>query len=174
MDERAEADGMVPQGALEVLFTDMSGRPVTLDQRVRHHLSLLVGDLRVAAARNGHAVQDDASIRLLSGTQTMQDGDAAQQQQSLPDGPRVHYVTGTRCGRCNAFGSATLTVRAGATPDQGALDAPEEQTGVAYGHLATACEERARVRDARRQRQTVDEDGNEKYGVSEGGHALIC
>ena len=59
------------------------------------------------------------SCPLMSGTQTMQDGDAAQIQQPLPNGPRVHYVTGVRCGRCNAFGSATLTVRAGVSPDQG-------------------------------------------------------
>lgn len=86
MDERAEDDGTVPLGAPEVLFTDMSGRPVTLDQRVGHQLTWLIGDLRVVAARNGHAVPGGASMRLMSGTQRMQDGDASQRQQPLPDG----------------------------------------------------------------------------------------
>jgi len=62
MGEWAEADETVPQGAAEMLFTDMHARPVTLDPRVRHHLTRLVGDLRAAVARNGHAVPGDVPV----------------------------------------------------------------------------------------------------------------
>jgi len=151
MDE--QADRAMAWTAADASFIDMTGRPATLAPRVRHHLTLLIEELRELAVQNGHALSDKAFEHLGINPQTTQYGAVAQQRIPLPGGPKIHYHVSSTCVRCRAFPSATLTVRAETPPDQLALEFPEESTSVSVDHLVTPCEERVKFLEERRQRR---------------------